>query len=603
MATCGSFLAAMDSHTPKQLGENGHAEYTWSHDLQEKIVQFYFQLVRATSVDDSMKLSHMLDDFIVKLKYSKEDCSIKHVPEKMNLLRSLYKLIGHTRDITNGKGEKTLSYMQIYTWYSHYPNLSKYVFRSMVHYINDDYTIDRSKHQYGSWADVKYFCKYVKECSGNENHELINYAVELMCNQLKYDLSKYNEKKPVSLAARWCPKEKQKQFNWIFKKIANALFPYTDTASHLKSFNRAQKKSFMDMRHMYLVPLNNYLDTTQIKMCDVGGRWSDIKWNSVTSKTMKNNKNAWQNKTKKGSARFENNEDRIQCAINYKQHVEDAVEGKNGAVIHGKTLNTYELVKDVFQCGGDKTDIDRINLQWEDSGKKIADNLGNIIAMADTSGSMTSDECVPFYNALGLSIRVSEKSNPTFRDRVLQFSTTAKWFNLSGYKTFYEKVNHMKTHINCMSTNFVGAMKLILDAIIEAQLNPLEVEDMVLVVFSDMQLNESYSQYGCRWDNTMYDTIIKMYEDAGLRSKYKRPYNPPHICFWNLRKTDGFPCSSKMKNVTMISGYSDALLNNFLEKGANALKDFSGYDMFMDIVNNSRYDMLGHYFNDYFMPL
>ena len=235
-------------------------------------------------------------------------------------------------------------------------------------------------------------------------------------------------------------------------------------------------------------------------------------------------------------------------------------------------------------------------------GKKIADNLGNIIAMADTSASMTVNESLPFYNSLGLSIRVSEKSNPAFRDRVLQFSTIPQWFNLAGYETFYEKVNYMKYHINCTSTNFIAAMKLILDSIIESQLDPKNVEDMVLVVFSDMQLNAGY-QYGCRWDDTMYDTIVKMYEDAGLRSKYKRPYNPPHICFWNLSRTDGFPCSSKMKNVTMISGYSDALLNNFLEKGANALKDFSGYDMFMDIVNNSRYDMLGHYFNDYFMPL
>ena len=601
MASSGSFVAAMDTHTPKQLGENGHAEYTWSHDLKEKIVQFYFQLVRATSVEDSMQLSHMLDDFIVKLKQSKEDRSIKHVPEKLELLRSLYKLIGHTRDITSGKGEKTLTYMQIYTWYLHYPNLAKYAFRSLVHYINDDYSIETSQHQYGSWADVKYFCKYVKDRSGNSNHELINYAVELIINQLKIDYQKYVENRPISLAARWCPKEKQKQFNWIFKKISNALFPYSDTAANSLSFNKAQKKSFMDMRHTYLVPLNKYLDTTQIKMCDARGKWSEINWNSVTSKTMKNNKNAWQNINKNGSVRYEDNEDRIQCAINYNKHVEDAAEGKNNAKIHGKVLNTYELVKDVFTCNGNDTDVKRINLQWEDSGKKIADNLGNIIAMADTSGSMTSDECVPFYNALGLSIRVSEKSNPAFRDRVLQFSTTAKWFNLSGYKTFYEKVNHMKSHINCMSTNFVGAMKLILDAVIEAELHPRDVEDMVLVVFSDMQLNSG--GYGATWDDTMYDTIVNMYEAAGLRSKYKRPYKPPHICFWNLRKTNGFPCSSKMKNVTMISGYSDALLNSFLEKGGSALKEFTGYDMFADIINNSRYNMLSHYFNDYFMPL
>ena len=122
-------------------------------------------------------------------------------------------------------------------------------------------------------------------------------------------------------------------------------------------------------------------------------------------------------------------------------------------------VNTYELVKDAMQTSNtNKTEVDRINLQWEESGKKVKDNLGNIIAMADTSASMTSDECLPFYNSIGLSIRVSEKSSPAFQNRVLQFSTNANWFNFEGYNTFYEKVQYMKKHINCASTNFVGAI-------------------------------------------------------------------------------------------------------------------------------------------------
>ena len=81
-------------------------------------------------------------------------------------------------------------------------------------------------------------------------------------------------KKHLNRIIKKAEKEKQKQSNWIFKKIANTLFPYIDTATYPAAFKRAQKKSFMDMRHMYLVPLNNYLDTTQIKMCDV----IDFRW-------------------------------------------------------------------------------------------------------------------------------------------------------------------------------------------------------------------------------------------------------------------------------------------------------------------------------------
>ena len=40
--------ACMDKHTPKTVGENGNVEYTWSHDIKERIMQLHFQLVRCT---------------------------------------------------------------------------------------------------------------------------------------------------------------------------------------------------------------------------------------------------------------------------------------------------------------------------------------------------------------------------------------------------------------------------------------------------------------------------------------------------------------------------------------------------------------------------
>ena len=45
-----SLAAAMDSHTPKTIGENGHVEYTWSSDIKERIIQLNFQLVRCDNV-------------------------------------------------------------------------------------------------------------------------------------------------------------------------------------------------------------------------------------------------------------------------------------------------------------------------------------------------------------------------------------------------------------------------------------------------------------------------------------------------------------------------------------------------------------------------
>ena len=39
-------INAIDSFTNIKFGENGHAEYDWSNSLQERIVQFSFQIVR-----------------------------------------------------------------------------------------------------------------------------------------------------------------------------------------------------------------------------------------------------------------------------------------------------------------------------------------------------------------------------------------------------------------------------------------------------------------------------------------------------------------------------------------------------------------------------
>ena len=72
-----SLIAALDSHTPQQIGEKGHIEYTWSNDTREKILQFSFQLVR-TDKNGLNKLSNVLRDLLTSLKY-KLTC---YIPER-----------------------------------------------------------------------------------------------------------------------------------------------------------------------------------------------------------------------------------------------------------------------------------------------------------------------------------------------------------------------------------------------------------------------------------------------------------------------------------------------------------------------------------------
>ena len=94
-------------------------------------------------------------------------------------------------------------------------------------------------------------------------------------------------------------------------------------------------------------------------------------------------------------------------------------------------------------------------------------------------------------------------------------------------------------------------------------IQPEEVENLVLAIFSDMQIDCCLTS---DQKNTLYDNIKLMFNNAGLETSYKTPYNPPHILFWNLRQTQGFPTSVTEKNVTMLSGYNVMLLNAFVKK-------------------------------------
>ena len=61
-----ALINALDRHTSKQIGENGHAEYGWSNNIRERILQFSFQLTR-TDERGLQNLSEKLCDMLIVL--------------------------------------------------------------------------------------------------------------------------------------------------------------------------------------------------------------------------------------------------------------------------------------------------------------------------------------------------------------------------------------------------------------------------------------------------------------------------------------------------------------------------------------------------------
>ncbi len=135
---------------------------------------------------------------------------------------------------------------------------------------------------YGSWSDIKYFCRYVR--ANDLDDRLIDGAVSIINQQLDWDFDTWNTAfdahllnrrttpRPVgreilSFAAKWVPREKS-AMGWIFDRIVEMRSP----PAH---YNSRYRREFRKM----VSTLNRELDTVEIKQCN--GRTQDILYENI----------------------------------------------------------------------------------------------------------------------------------------------------------------------------------------------------------------------------------------------------------------------------------------------------------------------------------
>jgi hypothetical protein len=562
-----ALISALDNFTPSQIGENGSCEYTWSNNVRERIIQLSFQLTRVRDENTINRLSEQTDKILKDLNGSYK-ASIISREEYLEYMSIMFRMIGHTRDIIDGKGEYTLSYMLLGVWNIHHPELAKFAFKLFVLPLPLEEAADNNLHPYGSWKDVKFLYKR------NKSSSLAQYGCQLLLNQLRTDSLSDNP----SLAAKWVPREKS-QFGDLFTELAIDYFcDYTASAKTDDARKKAIIKAKMDFRKL-ISSLNKKLDTVQIKQC--GLNWSDIEPSKQTSITMHKQKKAFLNVKKNGEQRYEL-DDRIACANKFKEFAQKAVKGE--VEVKGKRIGLNDFTKEALELiqrsQQTSAEANILNAQWIDNSKQTG-ALGKMIAMVDVSGSMSGD---PMNAAIALGIRVAEKS--MLGKRIMTFSATPAWVNLTGQDTFVEMVDTVRRADWGMNTNFAAALKMILNAIVSQKLKPEDVEDMVLAIFSDMQMDQA----DCN-STSLMASIEAQYAEAGQRL-WGKPFKAPHILFWNLRSTSGFPSLSTQKNASMMSGFSPALLNLFCEEGLEALQSCTPWSLFIKSLDNERYKPL-----------
>jgi len=584
------FIIKPNNYTPKQYGKNGQIEYGWSNNIKEWIPQFYYQLTR-TNETTIESLESMLRDklyYIINTLRMNIDIDKQLKEEYVHYLVLLYKIVGNTRDIINGKGERTLTYMMITVWYDFFPELAFFALNTFVYS-----PLNTNAHSYGSWKDMKYFCNYVKKKMNNEEHPLIKECVKIINLQLLFDdQTNININDNISLVSKWIPREKSKKFGWMFSYLAYDYFKhYIQSANTFTSIINSKLKCKTSYRQL-VSKLNKTLNTVQINQCSK--QWSKIDFEKVTSTSLYKNNKSFLNHNEIPDI------DRLTCEENFKNFIlksklEESSLSTSTSInqffinknkIKGNQIGLNEFTKSALNIIKEKNknngiysekllyEKELLNLQWNHHSLNT-DFLGNIIPIIDLSSSMSGES---LYSAIALGIRVAEKSS--LHKRIMIVSSYPIWIYLENKDNFVDYVEEIIKYCFEENANIDSVFNLILHAIIESKMELELVNNMTFILFSDMQ-----------FVNNNLDNKSSIYDK--IKEKYlKKLPKIHHIVFWNLSSTNGFPNLSFQKNISMLSGFHSSLLNLYSKKGVKCLNECNPISRIEQILMNKRYTIL-----------
>lgn len=329
-----------------------------------------------------------------------------------------------------------------------------------------------------------------------------------MSKQFAQDLCNMNEKRPVSLLAKWI-------------KTPDASSEKTRALGILTS----QKLGYHNVREFksHLKPLRKYLNIVEIAVS--ANSFDTIAYDKVPSNAMMKYRELFM---KKDSDRFSN-------------YIEEVKAGNKK--INASTIYPYDLIKKVF-CG---TDDEVVEMQWNNLPNYVEDG-SNILVMADVSGSMTCCNGLPLASSIGLAIYFAERAKGIFHNKFMTFSAAPRLESVIG-NHLHDKVGHLRCADWGYNTDLAAAMRVILDAAIKSNAKQEEIPK-ALVIISDMEID-------CCSNRLFYDACKKEYDRAG--------YELPNIVFWNVNsRSDVFHATCDIKGVQLVSGHSASAFKNVI---------------------------------------
>ena len=385
-------------------------------------------------------------------------------------------------------------------------------------------------------------------------------------------------KRPISLAAKWAPTEK------VGKKAeGKKTYENQRLVAILLKWMKLTPRQY---RTLYLSPLRRYLDILERNMC--AKTWERIDPAKIPSLALTRNRKALM----------------LHIPDKMESHIQNIKSGK--VEIKASQVWPHELVWNVMNGNYDEI----IQEQWKALVEKYSPFMKDAMAVVDVSGSMAcsigKNSKINYLHvaiAMGLMTSACEKRSVAknrqaideflatdagqivgtnlpavwnimqrlgidpmtdeavfspFNNMVLPFHSTAELCKITG-ETLQDQVNCIKSIPWGMSTNFQGAIDLILTTAIENNLHPWDLPKM-LFVFSDMQFNQAGENY-----YTNHEVLKQKFAQAG--------YELPVIVYWNLNGSNN-DCpiqNDEEHGVILLSGFSLDILKAIMEGDIRSL--------------------------------
>ena len=460
-----------------------------------------------------------------------------------------YHLVIQTRSIRHGKGEHTLSYLMVYSWYEFFPETAI----KMIHQFTHG--------SHGSWRDIKYLCQYCKDTSTlDSEHPLILTCIDIINNQLKQDLYAWNfsqhprDRNYISNAAKWIPREK-KQHDWLFKKLVvhwvhmknpHILSTPTTHTSYIKAIHKASRLYRKDVSF-----LNKILETTEINQCS--HTINNINPNTTSAITISKQKNTFFGLSDKTIT----DEQSIACKTNFERSFYSKLHNTTTTHTNPRIftpLPIHYYVKEAISLSqlkdthDTRTQIQVLNHQWKLLSLSFSSNsFQHTIPIIDTTCQDSRIDTL--FSSIAFSIMIAQHNK--IHNRIFLLGQKHNWISFDNIHHFTDIVTYIYKHI---------------EPVFDLSIHSLfkQIGQTFIHSSSQKQHNHLRFVFFSTFSHSFYNNIPDIYFHeyiSNILQQYR--FYKPIIAYWNVSNdfNDFLPCKYNDYNTMLLSGFSIPLLH------------------------------------------